>query len=49
MTILNPIFLQHVIHLNSSEPVKLQGILHVHNRYTAGTVYELDALWKSPF
>jgi len=48
MAILNPIFLQHGIHLNTSEPVKLQGILYVHSRYT-GTVYELDALWKSPF
>ena len=48
MAILNPIFLQHGIYLNTSEPVKLQGILHVHTRYT-GTVYELDAHWKSPF
>lgn len=48
MAILNPIFLQHGIHLNISEPVKLQGILHVLSRYT-GTMYELDAHWKSPF
>ena len=32
--ILNSIFLQHGIYLNTSEPVKLQGILHVHSRYT---------------
>ena len=34
MAIWNPIFLQHGIHLNASELVKLQGILHVHSRYT---------------
>ena len=47
MAILNPIFLQHVINLNTSEPVKLQGILQVHSGYT-GTVYEFDAHRESP-
>ena len=31
MANLNPIFLQH---LNTSGPVKPQGILHIHSRYT---------------
>ena len=46
MTILNPIFLQHGIHLNTSEPVKLQGILHVHSRYTG---MNLMLNWSLPF
>lgn len=46
MTILNPIFLQHGIHFNTSEPVKLQGILHVHSRYTG---MNLMLNWSLPF
>ena len=46
MIILNPIFLQHGIHLNTSEPVKLQGILHVHSRYTG---MNLMLNWSLPF
>ena len=46
MAILNPIFLQHGIHLNTSELVKLQGILHVHSRYTG---MNLTLTWGLPF
>ena len=49
MTILNPIFLQHGIHLNTSEPVKLQGILHVLSRYTQVQCMNLMLTGSLPF